>query len=45
MNYEEAVTTIFFKDDSEVTIKGFYEAEKFIAEHEDEIFLTYTDWK
>lgn len=39
----EKYTIIYFRDDTEKLIKGFDEADRFAAEHADEILFTYTD--
>lgn len=43
MRSEDIYTVIFFRDDTEKLIKGFDEANKYAAEHSEEILFTYTD--
>lgn len=43
MRNEDKYTIIFFRDDTEKLIKGFDEANKYAAEHREEILFTYTD--
>ena len=43
MRNEDKYTIIFFRDDTEKLIKGFDEANKYAAEHSEEILFTYTD--
>ena len=39
----EKYTIIFFRDGTEKLIKGYSEADRFAAEHKEEILFTYTD--
>lgn len=43
MRSEDIYTVIFFRNDTEKLITGFDEANKYAAEHSEEILFTYTD--
>lgn len=43
MRNEDIYTVIFFRNDTEKLIKGVDEANKYAAEHSEEILFTYTD--
>ena len=43
MKDSEKYTIIFFRDGTEKLIKGYSEADRYAAEHKEEILFTYTD--